>query len=436
MSVTTTLRSVVATRYVTPLREGGSLPGLVEADDDGLYVTKFRGAGQGLRALVAEVIVGELARTAGFLIPELVRVSVDPRLGAAEPDPEIQELILASEGENLGVDFLPGSLPYTPAGGWQPAPPLAAEIVWLDALTTNVDRTPRNPNLLLWHERLWLIDHGAALYLQHGGLHPGADAARPFPLIAEHVLLPGPARSWRRTQRLRARAARDGDRRRGGAGARPWFAGADPPRPTSNTCTRGCAAGGFAQEAEHARPRPSPFSYVILRVVPGVERGERLNVGVVLFCRQLRLSRPAGRARRRPAWRRSLPMLSAAERRAPPRRAGSGRRRGDPARRPIAALPRRSGSAGWSRRRARSSSPPRSTPGCAATRRPRWTRSAKLVRRVLRDRLTGIRLPRASSAPRSCGAGPAAAASAISSACTIRTGTAVIQGVVADAAQQ
>jgi hypothetical protein len=166
------LREVAATRYVTALREGGSLPGLVEADDCGLYVTKFRGAGQGVRALIAEVIVGELARHAGLLVPELVTVAIDARLGAAEPDPEIQDLITASAGVNLGVDFLPGALAYTPAGAWQPAAPLAAEIVWLDALATNVDRTARNPNLLVWHDRLWLIDHGAALYLQYGGLDP------------------------------------------------------------------------------------------------------------------------------------------------------------------------------------------------------------------------------------------------------------------------
>src|SRR5262249_58368207 len=132
------------------------------------------GAGRGRRALVAEVIVGELARRAGLLVPELVTVMIDRRLGAAEPDPEIQDLINGSEGVNLGVDFLPGALPYTPAGAWQPSAELAAEIVWLDALTTNVDRTARNPNLLLWHHRLWLIDHGAALYLAHGGLDPSA----------------------------------------------------------------------------------------------------------------------------------------------------------------------------------------------------------------------------------------------------------------------
>jgi len=164
MSISTALRSVAAIRYVTPLREGGSLPGLVEADDDGLYVVKFSGAGQGLGALVAEVIVGELARRLGLLVPELVEVDLDPALGAAEPDPEIQDLITGSAGSNLGVDFLPGALPYTPGGPWRPDERLAADIVWLDALTTNVDRTPRNPNMLIWHDRLWLIDHGAALY--------------------------------------------------------------------------------------------------------------------------------------------------------------------------------------------------------------------------------------------------------------------------------
>ncbi len=183
------LRNVAATRYVLPLREGGSMPGLVEADDDGLYVLKFRGAGQGPLALAAEVVVGELARALGLPVPELTLAEVDPALGRAEPDPEIQELIQASAGTNLGVDFLPGALPYSPAVGWRPAPELAADVVWLDAVTTNVDRTPQNPNLLLWHDRLWLIDHGAALYRQHAGLDPAADAARPFAQIAQHVLL-------------------------------------------------------------------------------------------------------------------------------------------------------------------------------------------------------------------------------------------------------
>jgi hypothetical protein len=184
------LRTVTATRYVTPLREGGSLPGLVEADDDGLYVVKFRGAGQGLKALVAEVIVGELARAAGLLTPELVLAQVSPELGRTEPDPEINELISASSGTNCGVDFLPGALDYNPARAGNIDPQQASAIVWFDALTTNVDRSPRNPNLLVWHGQTWLIDHGAALYQHHSGAPLVPRAKEPFPLIADHVLLP------------------------------------------------------------------------------------------------------------------------------------------------------------------------------------------------------------------------------------------------------
>ena len=183
-------RTVTATRYVTPLREGGSLPALVEADDDGLYVLKFRGAGQGAKALVAELIGGEIARAVGLAVPEIVLIELDPELARAEPDPEIQDLIRASAGVNVALDFLPGSLPFAPGAGEPPEPALAADIVWLDAFLTNVDRTARNPNLLRWHGRLWLIDHGAALYLQHAGLEPDEHARRPFPAIAEHVLLP------------------------------------------------------------------------------------------------------------------------------------------------------------------------------------------------------------------------------------------------------
>jgi hypothetical protein len=182
------LRTVNATRYVTPLREGGSLPAIMEADDDGLYVVKFRGAGQGPKALAAEIVVGELARAAGLPVPELVLVEVDAELAQAEPDPEIQDLIRASAGLNLGVDFLPGSLPYSPAH--PPDRDLAAAVVWLDALVENVDRTPRNPNLLRWHGNLWLIDHGAALWVHHGIGDPLAVARRPFPAIRDHVLLP------------------------------------------------------------------------------------------------------------------------------------------------------------------------------------------------------------------------------------------------------
>jgi hypothetical protein len=182
---------VRATRYVTPLREGGSLPALMEADDDGLYVVKFRGAGQGPKALVAELLAGELARRLGLAVPEIVLVELDPVLGLAEPDPEIQDLISASAGLNIGLDFLPGALPFDPAVEALPVDPsLAAAVVWFDALVTNVDRTPRNPNLLVWHERLWLIDHGAAFFAHHGTWDFASQAKRPFPLIAEHVLLP------------------------------------------------------------------------------------------------------------------------------------------------------------------------------------------------------------------------------------------------------
>ena len=179
-----------ATRYVTPLREGGSLPALMEASDDGMYVVKFRGAGQGPKALVAEVVAGELARRIGLPVPEIAFVEVDPVLARAEPDPEIQELIVASGGLNVGLDFLPGALPFEPAAGVPVDPSLAASIVWFDALVTNVDRTPRNPNLLVWHERLWLIDHGAALHVHHRDDAFASFARQPFPAIRDHVLLP------------------------------------------------------------------------------------------------------------------------------------------------------------------------------------------------------------------------------------------------------
>ncbi len=196
------LRTVTATRYVTPLREGGSLPGIVEADDDGLYVLKFRGAGQGPKALAAEIVGGELARGLGLPVPELVLIELDPALGAAEPDPEIQDLIAASAGINLGVDFLPGSLPYTPTH--PPDADLAADVVWLDTLITNVDRTPRNPNLLRWHGNLFLIDHGAALYAFHGA-DPIARARGGFPAIRDHVLLPAAGSIAAADERLASR---------------------------------------------------------------------------------------------------------------------------------------------------------------------------------------------------------------------------------------
>ena len=184
------LRTVTATRYVTPLREGGSLPGLVEADDDGLYVVKFRGAGQGPRALVAEWIAGR--SPIGWACPcrTSSRSSSTRGLGDAEPDEELQDLVRASAGSNLGLDFLPGALAFNPAARPVVDPDQAAAIVWLDGLVTNPDRTVANPNLLWWHGRLWCIDHGAALYVHHTWRDPDEHARRPFERIADHVLLP------------------------------------------------------------------------------------------------------------------------------------------------------------------------------------------------------------------------------------------------------
>ncbi len=187
---TTALTTVRATRYAAPLREGGSLPALVEADDDGMYVVKLRGAGQGPKALVAELIAGELARRAGLAVPVIAFVELDAALAPAEPDQEIQDLLRASVGLNLGLDFLPGALAFDPAATPEVDPAVAAAVVWLDALVTNVNRTARNPNLLEWHGRLWLIDHGAALYQHHRTWALAERARDPFPAIAEHVLLP------------------------------------------------------------------------------------------------------------------------------------------------------------------------------------------------------------------------------------------------------
>lgn len=183
------MRTVNAARYVTPLREGGSLPAIIEADDDGMYVLKFRGAGQGTKALIAEVIAGELARAAGFSVPELVFVLVDPEIAKTEPDPEIQDLIRASGGLNLGLDYLPGSVMFDPVAD-KLDPQLASRIVWFDAFVTNVDRTSRNANMLMWHRNLWLIDHGAALYFHHSWSDMDQRSKDPFPLIKEHILLP------------------------------------------------------------------------------------------------------------------------------------------------------------------------------------------------------------------------------------------------------
>lgn len=184
------MRTVTATRYVTPLREGGSLPAIVEADDSGLYVVKFRAAGHGTKALIAELVSGELARAAGLRVPEIVAVEVDAALGRNEPDSEIRELLRNSTGTNIGLDYLPGSITFDPTAGETPGSNEASELVWFDAFTTNVDRTPRNPNLLVWHRQLWLIDHGSSLYFHHAWDPTTCDGRNAFAPIKDHVLLP------------------------------------------------------------------------------------------------------------------------------------------------------------------------------------------------------------------------------------------------------
>ena len=183
------LRTVNVIRYVTPLREGGSLPAIAEADDGFLYVIKFRGAGQGTKALIADLIGGEIARAAGFRVPEIVLATLDAAFGRSEPDEEIQDLLRASTGINLGLHYLSGSITFDPAVTTLDAQ-LASRIVWLDALLTNVDRTVRNTNMLSWNKQVWLIDHGASLYFHHNWDNWEKQSLNPFPAIKDHVLLP------------------------------------------------------------------------------------------------------------------------------------------------------------------------------------------------------------------------------------------------------
>ena len=199
------LRTVVVTRYVTPLREGGSLPALVEADDDGLYVLKFRAAGHGVLALIAELLAGEIGRRLGLPIPEIVLATLDRDLARTEPDPEIHALIHDSAGLNVALDYLPGAVNFDPVVHTV-TPELASQIVWFDALVSNVDRTPRNTNMLMWHRAPWLIDHGSTLYFHHS---PGweAEPARardPFAPIKGHVLLHLASRIREEDERLAA----------------------------------------------------------------------------------------------------------------------------------------------------------------------------------------------------------------------------------------
>ena len=305
------LPDVAATRYVTPLREGGSLPGLMEADDLGTYVVKFTGAGQGRTALVAEVIVGELARALSLPVPALVTVEVDPVLAANEPDEEVQDLLRASPGRNLGVDFLPGALDFVP-GAFEVDPVFAGRVLWFDALVGNVDRSWRNPNLLLWHGRPYLIDHGAALTFHHTGrVRPRPHIVRTTP--SEHVLLGCSSGPGGRRRGALDRARDGGCRGRAGAGrmaarrrrlraARPrsgtrtatWFAARLAARDAWGRSLADAVAAGPVRRPAPSGPRPGwlsmtrhPFEYAVLRVVPRVERGESINAGVLVYCRAL-----------------------------------------------------------------------------------------------------------------------------------------------------
>ena len=211
-NISSGIRTVNVTRYVTPLREGGSLPAIAEADDDFLYVLKFRGAGQGPKSLVAELIGGEIARALGLKVPEIVLAHLDTAFGRTEPDEEIQDLLKASVGLNIGLHYLSGSITFDPTVS-RVDPILASQIVWLDCLLTNVDRTYRNTNMLLWHKELWLIDHGASLYFHHSWQNWEEQALRAFTHVKDHVLLPGATelgavdtafRSILTTERIRA----------------------------------------------------------------------------------------------------------------------------------------------------------------------------------------------------------------------------------------
>ncbi|HBY63264.1 MAG TPA: aminotransferase class I and II [Solibacterales bacterium] len=248
------MRTVCATRYVTPLREGGSLPAIVEADDLGLYVLKFRGAGQGKAALAAEVMAGLIAVELGLPVPELVLVEVDPALGRNEADPEIRDLLRASAGLNMGLDYLPGSVMFDRAAGDRVDARLASEIVWFDAYVTNVDRTARNPNLLWWHRKLHLIDHGAALYFQHDWTSGERLRRSPFAAVKDHVLLPWASELGAAQERLSPRLGRSSLEAIVGATPAEWLAG-----PAGGyvdfLAGRLAASDLFVKEAEDARAR-------------------------------------------------------------------------------------------------------------------------------------------------------------------------------------
>ncbi len=296
------LARVSAIRYVTPLREGGSLPAVMETDDLGTYVVKFRGAGQGPKALVAEVITGQLARGLGLPVPELVTVELDPALAPGEPDQEIQDLLRASAGLNLGIDFLPGSLDFDAARSAVDGE-LAGQVLWFDALTVNADRSWRNPNMLSWHDDLYLIDHGATLTFQHRWSGAAAAVTRPYD-ASDHALIgcdpwvdeadaelaarltprAGPRGGRRGPGGLDRDRARPGDDRQ--CPERLRFVDYRPPRGARVMAAGPAGRGGRGRGARMTAAEA--FEYAVLRVIPRVDRGEAMNAGIVLYCRPRR----------------------------------------------------------------------------------------------------------------------------------------------------
>jgi hypothetical protein len=257
------LRTVTATEYITPLREGGSLPAVVQADDGGLYVMKFVGAGQGPRALIAELVAGEIGRALGLQVPEIVFVKLDPLLARSESDAEILDLLKASAGLNLALRYLPNAFAFSPLLEPPPGPALASEIVWFDAYVTNIDRTPRNVNLLIWEKSLWLIDHGASLYFHHHWNDYLSHSRTPFPLVKHHVLLPFAAELPEADSRLRPRLTPRVVERIAGFIPDAWLG--DEPRFDGPAAHRRAyvdyllsrleAAPVFVEEARHARAK-------------------------------------------------------------------------------------------------------------------------------------------------------------------------------------
>ena len=254
------IRTVNVSRYVTPLREGGSMPAIVEADDDFLYVLKFRGAGQGLKALIAELLAGEIARALGLRVPEIVFAELDPILSRTEADEEIQDLIKFSGGLNLGLHYLSGAITFDPVVTTLDAE-LASGIVWLDALVANVDRTPRNTNMLMWHKELWLIDHGASFYFHHASADISQEGKRAFPLIKDHVLLPQASKLDEIDKRYRNILTREKIDAIVAIIPDDWFAGGDEAEPAAVHRqryarfleTRAASSEVFVKEAQHAR---------------------------------------------------------------------------------------------------------------------------------------------------------------------------------------